>query len=93
MNRIEFVNIIKNRPDTIEKIQENFINFMALYNLISSYNISVIDMDNCTFTITFDRCEDTNQIFNVLPSDMYMYNTILNLEKSISGNSIIIKIS
>lgn len=92
MTRIEFMNLIKNRPDTIEKIQKNFINYMALYNLISSYNISSINVDLCTFTITFDKTEDLQSIYNFLPNDMYMYDKILRFEKSIIGNNIIIKI-
>ena len=92
MNRIEFMNLIQNRPDTIEMIQKNFINYMAVYNLISSYNISSVNVDSCTFTITFDKTEDLQKIYEFLPNDMYMYDKILRFEKAIVQNSIIIKI-
>lgn len=92
MNRLEFINLIQNRPDTIEMIQKNFINYMAIYNLIASYNISSINVDSCTFTITFDSTEDLQKIYEFLPNDMYMYDKILRFEKSIVRNNIIIKI-
>ena len=92
MNRIEFMNLIQNRPDTIEMIQKNFINYMAVYNLISSYNISSVNVDSYTFTITFDKTEDLQKIYEFLPNDMYMYDKILRFEKAIVQNNIIIKI-
>lgn len=90
MNRLEFVNLI-NRPDTIEAIHRKFENYMALYNLLGTYNISSIFADNLKFTISFYKTEDLQMIYNILPNDIYMYNSILKLKKSIVDNSIIIE--
>lgn len=91
MNRVEFVHLIENKPETIDQIQHNFVKFMALYNLISEYTFSAIDMNDCSFCITFIESVDVQKIYDFLPNEMYMYNTLLRFEKQKSANSIIIK--
>lgn len=89
MNRLEFINSFN--ADNIESsLKSYFDQIMGLYNFFHEYDFKSIDNEEnlAQFIIRFKNKEDSKEVYEMIPSTMFMYNKVFNISKSISKNNV-----